>query len=50
MNNVFKRMGQSTNAPIKCLGDSNSGFQQPGHTNGSDGGKNNPKIILNPKP
>ncbi len=35
-------MGQSTNAQIKRLGDSNYGIKRLGDTNGSDGGKNNP--------
>ena len=34
-------MGQSTSAPIKRLGHSNSGVKRLGHTNGSGGGKNN---------
>ena len=34
-------MGQTTNAPIKRLGHSNSGIKRLGHTNGSSGGKNN---------
>ena len=38
---VSKRMGQTTNAPIKRLGHSNSGIKRMGHTNGSSGGKNN---------
>jgi hypothetical protein len=38
---VSKRMGQSTNAPIKRLGHTNSGIKRLGHTNGSNGGKNN---------
>ena len=41
MTNVSKRMGQSTNAPIKRLGHTNSGIKKLGHTNGSGGGKNN---------
>ena len=41
MTNVSKRMGQSTSAPIKRLGHSNSGVKRLGHTNGSSGGKNN---------
>ena len=38
---VSKRIGQSTNAPIKRLGHTNSGIKRLGHTNGSNGGKNN---------
>ena len=38
---VSKRMGPSTNAPIKRLGHTNSGIKRLGHTNGSNGGKNN---------
>ena len=38
---VSKRMGQTTSAPIKRLGHSNSGIKRLGHTNGSSGGKNN---------
>ena len=38
---VSKRMGQTTNAPIKLLGHTNSGVKRLGHTNGSSGGKNN---------
>ncbi len=41
MTNVSKRMGQSTNGPIKRLGHSNSGIKRLGHTNGSGGGKHN---------
>jgi hypothetical protein len=38
---VSKRMGQSSNGPIKRLGHTNSGVKRLGHTNGSSGGKNN---------
>ena len=38
---VSKRMGQSSNGPIKRLGHTNSGIKRLGHTNGSSGGKNN---------
>ncbi len=41
MTSVSKRMGQTTNAPIKRLGHSNSGVKRLGHTNGASGGKNN---------
>ena len=41
MTSVSKRMGQSTNAPIKRLGHSNSGVKRLGHTTGSSSGKNN---------
>jgi hypothetical protein len=41
MTNTSKRMGQSSNGPIKRLGHSNSGIKRLGHTNGSGGGKNN---------
>jgi hypothetical protein len=37
---VSKRMGQTTNAPIKRLGHSNSGVKRLGHTSGSSSGKN----------
>jgi len=36
---VSKRMGQTTNAPIKRLGHTNSGVKRLVHTNGSSGGK-----------
>ena len=38
---VSKRMGQTSNAPIKRLGHTNSGIKRLGHTNGSMSGKNN---------
>ena len=38
---VSKRMGQSSNGPIKRLGHTNSGVKRLGHTNSSSGGKNN---------
>ena len=38
---VSKRMGQTTSAPIKRLGHTNSGIKCLGHTNGSSGGKTN---------
>jgi hypothetical protein len=38
---VSKRMGQTTSAPIKRLGHTNSGIKRLGHTNGSNSGKNN---------
>ncbi len=38
---VSKRMGQTTNAPIKRLGHTNSGIKRLGHTNGSNSEKNN---------
>ena len=38
---VSKRMGQSSNSPIKRLGHTNSGIKRLGHTNGSMSGKNN---------
>ena len=38
---VSKRMGQTSNAPIKRLGHTNSGIKRLGHTNGSNAGKNN---------
>lgn len=41
MTTVSKRMGQSSNTPIKRLGHTNSGVKRLGHTNGSAGGKNN---------
>jgi hypothetical protein len=44
MANVSKRMGQTTNGPIKRLGHTNPGIKKLGHTNGSacsGGGKNN---------
>jgi hypothetical protein len=34
-------MGQTTNAPIKRLGLTNSGIKRLGHINGSNSGKNN---------
>ncbi len=37
--NTSKRMGQSTNGPIKRLGHSISGIKRFGHTTGSGGGK-----------
>ena len=36
---VSKRMGQTTNAPIKRLGHTNSGVKRLGHTSGSSSGK-----------
>ena len=41
MTSTSKRMGQSSNGPIKRLGHSNSDIKRLGHTNGSGGGKNN---------
>ncbi len=48
MTNTSKRMGQSTNGPIKRFGHSNSGIKRLGHTNGSGGGKNNPISEIHP--
>ncbi len=41
MLSTSKRMGQSSNGPIKRLGHSNSGVKRLGHTTGSGGGNNN---------
>ena len=46
---VSKRMGASTNAPIKRLGHTNSGIKRLGHTNGSSGGKNNLNAEMYPR-
>ena len=46
---VSKRMGQTTNAPIKRLGHTNSGIKRLGHTNGSGGGKNNLNSEIYPR-
>jgi hypothetical protein len=46
---VSKRMGQSTNGPIKRLGHSNSGIKRLGHTNGSNGGKSNLNTEMYPR-
>ena len=46
---VSKRMGQSTNAPIKRLGHTNSGVKRLGHTNGSSGGKTNLTAEMYPR-
>ncbi len=36
---VSKRMGQSSNGPIKRLGHTNSGVTRLGHTSSSNGGE-----------
>ncbi len=36
---VSKRMGQTTDAPIKRLGHASSGVKRLGHTSGSSSGK-----------
>ena len=46
---VSKRMGQTTSAPIKPLGHTNSGIKRLGHTNGSGGGKNNLNSEIYPR-
>ena len=46
---VSKRMGQTTSAPIKRLGHSNSGIKRLGHTNSSSGGKINLNAEMYPR-
>ena len=46
---VSKRTGQTTSAPIKRLGHSNSGIKRLEHTNGSSGGKNNLNAEMYPR-
>jgi hypothetical protein len=38
---VSKRMGQSSNGPIKQLEHNNSGIKRLGHTSSSNGAQNN---------
>ena len=46
---VSKRMGQSSNGPIKRLGHTNSGVKRLGHTSSSNGGKNNLNSEMYPR-
>ncbi len=39
MTSTSKRMGQSSNGPIKRLGHTNSGGRRLGHTSSPNGGK-----------
>jgi hypothetical protein len=46
---VSKRMGQSSNGPIKQLGHINSGVKRLGHSSSSNGGKNNLNSEMYPR-